>query len=194
MAQRRSTRARRQDPEEEEGRSRHARSQSPNLAPVVGVIATVAVLGVGFAIYSNQNKKPISADDGPSSQSLVDPFAGIEAETGPSGLSPGGKRTGLVERSPAGLLDDPVWVAAATTANEWIDKHNQAQLALKAKDNDTYLTLARQVRGAFNELLEETAEWEIGLSSAYGENDIRVRRIMRERDKWFAIAGKYRGL
>ena len=168
------------------------------MAPVVGIIGTVAILGVGFAVYSNQNKKPASAGEdtgaGSSSSNVVDPFAGIEEETGPRGMSPGGKRTGLVERSPSDLLEDPVWISAAGTANEWIAKHNLAQQALKAKDNDTYLALGPQIRNAFNQLLEDTAEWEMGLLESYGEDDTRVRKIMRERDKWFGIVGKYKGL
>ena len=166
------------------------------MAPVVGIIAVVAIAGVGFAVYSAQNKKPVDAGAGGGGNTVetVDPFASVPDEEGPKGLSPGGKRTGLVSRSPEDLLDDPVWTKAAATANEWIDKHNEAQKALRAKDNDTYLALGPQVRDAFNKLLEDTAEWEMGLSSTYSENDMRVRKIMRERDKWFQIVGKYKGL
>ena len=60
--------------------------------------------------------------------------------------------------------------------------------------NDTYLALGPQIRNAFNQLLEDTAEWEMGLLESYGEDDTRVRKIMRERDKWFGIVGKYKGL
>jgi len=164
------------------------------MAPVVGIISIVAVLGVGFAVYSSQNKKGATGDEGTPKKVEVDPFAGIEDEAGPGRMSPGGKRPGMVERSPSDLLDDPVWVAAASAANEWIAKHNEAQQALKAKDNDAYLPLAREVRVGLNQLLLDTSEWEDGLSTTYGENDARVSRIMNERDKWFKIVGKYRGL
>lgn len=197
MANRRTTRTR-QPPEEEADQPRYAsRNRKQSVAPVVAMVATVAALGIGLAVYSSQNK-PAAGQEGAGGPSTakpaVDPFAGIADETGPRAMSPGGKRTGLVERSPADLLDDPVWTAAANTANSWIAKHNEAQQALKAKDNDRYLALGSQVRDAFNRLLEDTAEWESGLSTRYSEDDTRVRKIMRERDKWFGIVGKYKGL
>lgn len=198
MPNRRTTHARRSSPEEDPDQPRHAsRNRKQSMAPVVALVSAMAALGIGFAAYSSQNKSTASsAGSGePSATQLpVDPFAGVADEAGPSGMSPGGKRSGLVERSPADLLDDPVWTAAAGTANNWIAKHNEAQQALKAKNSDLYLALGPQIRNAFNGLLEDTAEWELGLSSSYGDNDTRVRKIMRERDKWFAIVGKYKGL
>ena len=198
MANTRNTRTRRQPPEEEADQPRHAsRGRKQSVAPVIAMVGSVAALGIGFAAYSSQNKPAAGQGSatGPSTaQPAVDPFAGIADETGPRSMSPGGKRTGLVERSPADLLDDPVWTAAAETANGWIAKHNEAQQALKAKENDRYLALGLQVRDAFNLLLEDTAEWEAGLSTRYSEDDTRVRKIMRERDKWFSIVGKYKGL
>ncbi len=197
MAQRRrNTYSRGEDSGTDSGRRpRPSRNQGPNLVPLLGVVAIVAVAGIGFAIYANNNKRPRhDAQDAGKAASEVDPFAGVPEESGPYPMSPGGKRAGLVDHSPADLLDDPIWVAAATEANEWYVKHKQAQDAFKAKDNKTYLELGPKVLHAFEKLIEETAEWEVELIDKYGENDRRVSQIKAERDKWFAILRKYKGL
>ena len=205
MAQRRhSTRragARRRydpdDPDLEGGGGRHAhRGTSPNMTPVVGVVAAVAVIGVLFAVYANQHKQPAQADTGAGApaDTTVDPFASVPDETGPRGMSPGGKRAGPVDRSPVHLLDDPIWVAAATRANEGYELHRQAQAAKQAKDEAAYMSNALAARDLFNRIAEETALWEAEIADRYGENDLRVRQVMRERDKWFDIIQKYKGL
>ena len=82
----------------------------------------------------------------------------------------------------------------AARANEAYELDALAQQALKKKDNETYLTKGVETRNRFNSLLEETAEWETGLVDTYGEDDRRVKQIMAERDKWFRVIGKYKGL
>jgi len=198
MAHRRRPTSRQRNLEEDDGRRPYAsRNQNPSMAPVVGIIAIVAIAGVGFAVYSAQNKKPVGAGAGAGANTdeRPNPFADMPDEDGPKRLSPGGKRIVQVDRSPTDLLDDPVWIAAATKANALIDKHGQAQAALKAKDNETYLALGREVKGGLETLFEDTYAWEENLRDTYTDEDIRVRKIMDERDRWLELVRRnYKGL
>ncbi len=181
--------------QEEGGRRQPGRNQSPNMAPVIGIVSIVAIGGVMFAVYANQHKKSVDdAEGGGPPIEVVDPFAGVPDEAGPTSRSPGGKRSGLVNRSPEGLLDDPVWNAATVKANEGYAHHAAAQAALKAKDNDSYLAKGLAARDLFNQVLEDTADWELGLLDKFGENDRKVSQIMAERERWFGVIRKYKGL
>lgn len=199
MAQRRRPTSRQRDLQEDGGEPRYAsRSKNPSMAPVVGIIAVVAIAGVGFAVYSAQNKKPADAAEAGASgggTEVVDPFASVPDEAGPSRMSPGGKRVGRVDRSPADLLDDPAWVSAAGKANALYEKHRQAQAALKGKDNDAYLALGREVKEGFEKLFEDTYVWEENLRETYTDEDVRVSKIMNERDRWLELVRRnYKGL
>ena len=163
------------------------------MAPAIAVIAVVAMGGIGFAVYSNSTKKD-AAEEQQAPPAVVDPFANVPKEDGPKGLSPGGKRTGLVSRSPEGLLQDPEWTEFVSRANEAIALHNTAQAALKAGDDGTYRNKGLDAKEKMNVVLEDMWYFYSGLIDEYGEDDRRVRQITAERDKWFKVAGKYKGL
>ena len=165
------------------------------MAPVIAIIAVVALGGIGFAVYSNSNKKE-AVENTETAPTVVDPFANVPKEDGPKGLSPGGKRTGIVERSPAGLLDDPTWVDLTSRANVAIALHNDAQKALKAgpEQDAVYRSKGLDAKDQLNTVLEDMFIWYADLVDKYGENDRRVRQISAEREKWFKVVGKYRGL
>lgn len=165
------------------------------MAPAVAVIAIIAMGGIAFAVYSNSTKKDAAAKDN-AAPAVVDPFANVPKEEGPKGLSPGGKRTSLVERSPAGLLDDPTWLELSERANVAIALHNEAQEALKAgpEQDAVYRSKGIDAKDQLNKVLEDMFVWHADLVEQYGENDRRVRQISAEREKWFTVVGKYRGI
>jgi hypothetical protein len=164
------------------------------MAPVIGVVGVVAVAGILYAISANKNKKPAAAAGGDSTEQAFDPFAGVKSESGPKPMNPGGRSTGEVNRSPSGLLQDPVWIEASAKANEGYALHAAAKKALRAKDNDAYVSNGVSAKELFNKLFEDTYYWEEGLIQKYSEDDRRVKQIMAERSKWLDVAHGYNTL
>ena len=49
-------------------------------------------------------------------------------------------------------------------------------------------------RTLFDTAIIESAEWEMEIQNLYGDNDVLVKKIVRERSRWFDMLGKYRGI
>lgn len=197
MAQRRSTRASRTADGDEERTPYASRNTAPNMAPVVGVIAVIALAGIGFAVYSNSNKESEANESSSTSTQNAntgkDPFAHVAEEpmkTRTGGLS-GGSTT---SRSPENLLSDPGWLDRVRRGQEYIALHEEAQAALKAKDSDLWRSKGLQARDGCNALLEENFEWAVKQEDLYGDKDVRVRQIVATETKWESIVRKYKGI
>lgn len=161
------------------------------MAPVMVAVAAIAIGGLLFAMYANKNKEPASDADSQTRAPVVDPFAGVKDEVGPTRMSPGGRKTGAVDRSPSGLLQDAVWIESCAKANEGYLLAAAAETARRAKDDGAFRQNAVNAKELFNKLFEDTYYWEEDLVEKYGDNDRRVKQIMTERSKWLDTAHRY---
>ena len=64
--------------------------------------------------------------------------------------------------------------------------------AKKAKNQELFDQKAVAARKIFDSAIEDTAIWEEELQAKLGDTDPVVRKVSRERDKWFDIIRKYR--
>lgn len=163
------------------------------MAPLIGAIVVVAVGGLFFAVLASQQKDGVdAAEDGPAQEK--DPFADVDYEDGPRRMNPGGEPIGEVERSPKDLLETPLWVDALERAEEGYALHQAAQQAKREEESGVYLAKGVEAKKIFDQVLEDTAEWETEISNAYTEHDVRVSQVMDIRTRWFSVLGKYKGL
>ena len=160
----------------------------------------VAVLAIGVAGWLN-GKRSTNAPQGdppaPGGAHAADPaadspFADIPRESAPAGRS--GAAANLVSRAPESLVQDPGWVAAKEKAQEAYRLSTEAESAKKAGDDATYRARAVAAREIMDQVTSDTAEWEESIVQRYGDDDVLVAVIQRERGRWFDLMRKYHGL
>lgn len=197
MSNRPHTRSR-ADQGDEERTPRRARKKD-NTAVVAGGIFVFALVAIGAAGWLNRGKTA-KAGDQPAAKTVDDlmqeksPFGGIEAEEGPTRLSPGGKKVATTNLAPLEILETPAWVEAQKTMEGAYAMVKEAEDAKQAGDNATYINKAVTAREIIDEAIIATADWEMDLQDQYGENDVLVKKIVRERSRWFDLLRKYHGL
>ena len=194
----RETRPARHREEEADDRRRPLRRKKDNTPLIIGSVFVVAVLAIGGAGYLNRDraaKAAPSAGDVPEDPYAASPFADIPPEEGPKRMSPGGgPARKITSNSPAGLLAEPIWTGAFAKATAAFALSDEAEAAKASGDNETFLAKAVQAKKQMDVAIIETADWELDLQAKYGDDDSQVRKIGRERDKWFKLLRKYHGL
>lgn len=199
MSQRPHRRSRADQDDDAERAPRRSAKKDNNTAVVAGAIFVFALVAIGAAGWLNRGKTA-KASDAPAPKTVDDlmqeksPFAGIEAEQAPTRYSPGGQRVETTNRAPEEILQTPLWLDAQKKMEGAYALVKEAEEAKQAGDNDTYLDKAVTARGIIDEAIIATADWEMELQDEYGENDILVKKIVRERSRWFDQLRKYHGL
>ncbi len=187
MARRSSQSARRDDDEREPYRRKQ---QAPNMLPMFALLL-LAVVGIGFAGWVQGKKADAAITEQENKPVKTDPSKDMESEAPPErGAATTKLRT--TERAPEGLEQVGLWQSALKVAARGHDLALEAETAKKAEDFDTFNAKGREAWEKFNKALEDTAEWEIEIEERFGETDRQVRKIKRERSKWFKQLGKYR--
>ena len=161
------------------------------MAPVLGFIV-VAALGIGVAgwLHGRKREQPQAAPPAGGTPAIVDPFSDIPAEKPPDGH--GATRMRLTSKAPEGLENTQVWVDARQLAERAYALAAEADAAKAVRDDATYRAKAKAAHAAFDQALESTVLWEQEIDELYGENDRQVRRIHRERSRWFDKMARYR--
>lgn len=117
-------------------------------------------------------------------KSAADPFASVPDELPPG--TPKDPSAGWGDTTvPEGLLAEPTWVKARALADRGLAFGREALKAKEAGDYAGYNAMGAKAREAFDEALEVTAEWELGLIEEYGDTHPQVRQIVRARSDWF---------
>jgi hypothetical protein len=153
----------------------------------VGLIAALGVAG-----WASRNKRA-AAGEGASgaAPAQVDPFANISREAPPT--APGGRgRVRETNRAPVGLLDDPLWLGTMQIAQGAYSLRDQAEDSKASGDLSAFAAKAVNAREAFGRAIDASRAFEDRIIDQYGENDRQVRRVARERNKWFDLRAKYR--
>ena len=181
---------------DDEARGRRGRSsRQDNTAVVAGGIFVLALVAIGAAGYLNRGKLSGSSGTGEPTKTVDDvmqeasPFSDIAPEEAPTG---GGRTT--TNLAPMEIMEAPIWIEAQKKANEAYALSAEAEKAKKDGDNETYLSKAVASRTLFDTAIIESAEWEMEIQNRYGDNDVLVKKIVRERSRWFDMLGKYRGI
>jgi len=186
-------------------RPRAPRNQRSTAA--AGGLFVVAVLAIGAAGWLNGRRSAHPAsppESGPSSvptpgagagaerAAEESPFADIPRESAPAARS--GASRELVSRAPESLVADPAWVAAKAQAQEAFALSKEAEAAKKAGDDATFRAKAVAAREIMDQVTSDTAVWEESIVQRYGDDDVLVAVIQRERGRWFDLMRKYHGL
>ncbi len=161
------------------------------MAPVLGFVV-LGALGIGIAswLYSRKPERSQAAPQGEGAPAIVDPFSDLPAEKPPDGHGP--TRMRLTSKAPEGLENRQVWIDAQRLAERAYALAADADAAKAASDERTYRAQGEAAHAAFDRALESTALWEQEIVELYGENDRQVRRIHRERSRWFDKMARYR--
>lgn len=169
---------------------RPSRDRSP--APLAVTLLALAVIGIGWAGWVNRSRPQPAAAPGESPPE-IDPFADLDDERGPRrGISPGGRRRSGPVTADDGLLADPTWTSAVALAERAFDLVAEAEAAELAGDRSTFADRAVAARDLLSQAIEATASWETDIQAARGETAPVVRKIVRERNRWFDQRAKYR--
>lgn len=169
---------------------RRPTASGPGPLAVVCFVGLIAALGV--AGWASRNKRAAAGEgaSGPA-PAEVDPFASVTREAPPT-ASGGGGRVRETNRAPAGLLDDPLWLGAVQIAQEGYSLRDQAEDSKASGDLSAFAAKAVNAREAFGRAIDASRAFEDRIIDQYGENDRQVRRVARERNKWFDLRAKYR--
>ncbi len=168
--------------------------QGINLAPIAFLI--VGILGAAFAVAvaSNKNKKkgasapaPAAAPDAAPQLSSPNPFADID--NSPSGTA--GTRQTLSDLAPAGLLENPTFLAARALADEGVRLANEAQKAREAGDEAAFQQKGAVAKAKLDTAFERIADWLLEIQDLY-PNDRQVAKVEREVQRWDRARKKVR--
>ena len=159
---------------------------------LIGMFVLVG-LAIGVVGWMNSEKVKQAASEEQAAEAPKGPFQGLPEETGPkSNSSPGASRAPRGAVDLESLSDDPVWLAALEQVKPGYALVAEAEAAKKAKNQPLFDQKAVAARKIFDSAIENTAIWEEGLQEKFGDTDPVVRKVIRERDKWFDIIRKYR--
>jgi len=147
------------------------------------LLGAVIVCGVGLAMMTGGPKKaeqPV-ATTAPASS---DPFADLPPEKPPERGPSGGSKYTFIAKAPEGLHENPNWKKALLLAQEGEEIFQLAAQAHAASDRATLNDKGKQARDKFVSAVELTAEWEEELQAKYGDGNVSVREIVKQRSKW----------
>jgi hypothetical protein len=158
---------------------------------LIGVFVLVG-LAIGVIGWLNSEKVKQAADE-PQKEAPRVPFQDVPDEAAPTrNSSPGASRAPRARIALSDLSDDPVWLAALERVKPGYALVDEAEAAKQAKNQALFDQKAVAAREIFDSAIENTAIWEEELQEKFGDQDPLVRKVIRERDKWFDIIRKYR--
>jgi|GEM_PF-3527273 len=171
--------------------------QGINFAPVLFLIVGILCAAFAVAVASNKNKKkkgstqaaPAAAPSSapaPASNS-TNPFADID--NSPSGTA--GTRKTLSDLAPAGLLENPTFLAARAVAEEGVRLANEAQRARDAGDEAAFQKKGAVAKAKLDTAFERIADWLLEIQDLY-PNDRQVAQVEREIQRWDRARKKVR--
>jgi hypothetical protein len=151
----------------------------------------LAVIGIGVAGWVNgvQRKHAAEAADkvrqvSEDRSNETDPFADVAKEQAPVRTA-SGQMLDSAFAGTGGLFSHPTWVKALELAAVADALTVEAKAAKKKNDHALFNTKGKAAKEKYDEALELTAQWEIDITAKHGENHAEVRRITRQRNKWF---------
>ena len=170
--------------------------QGINLAPIAFLI--VGILGAAFAVAvaSNLDKKgkeersapaPAAAPEAAPGSSSPNPFSDID--NSPSGTA--GTRKTLSDLAPAGLLENPTFLAARAIADQGVQLANEAQKAREAGDEAAFQKKGAVAKAKLDTAFERIAYWLLEIQDLY-PNDRQVAKVEREVQRWDRARKKVR--
>jgi len=185
---------RRVDEESDDNRqTRRDQRATKSPAPVLIGIFVLVGLAIGVTGWLNSEKVKQAASGEEVAKEPAGPFQDLADETGPNPKSaPGASRAPRARIALEDLSDDPVWLTALEQVKPGYALVDEAEAAKKAKNQELFDLKAVAAREIFDSAIENTAIWEEGLQEKFGDRDPIVRKVIRERDKWFDIIRKYR--
>ena len=161
---------------------------------LIGIFVLVGLV-IGVTGWLNSEKVKQAAHE-EQTKTPANPFQDVPDEIGRKPSSaPGASRAPRAPRARIALedlSDDPVWLAALQAVQPGYVLVDEAEAAKLAKNQELFDRKAVAAREIFDSAIEKTAIWEAGLQEEFGDRDRLVRKVMRERDKWFDIIRKYR--
>ncbi len=168
--------------------------QGISLLPVALLIVGILAAALAVAVVTNKNnKKKAAAQSAPAATitetapSAHNPFADID--NSPGGTA--GTRTVLSNRAPAGLLQNPDYIAACALAAEGVALVNEAEKARNAGDEDTFQRKGAVGRAKLDVAFERIADWMLEIQDLY-PNDRQVDKVEREVQRWDRARKKVR--
>lgn len=173
---------------------RRATQAAPNLLPVFATLAVVVVAALAVALMTKKKKEEVPAGGNtPAAVGGANPFADIN--TDPEQFKRAGSgtaRSTTTNNAPPGLADAQVFADARKLAAEASLLVDEAAVAEKAGDTETWRTKSIAAREKFDEVMVMTSDWEIDLIATYGSNDAQVMQIGAEIDVWRKKMNKVR--
>ncbi len=155
------------------------------------------IVAIGAAGWASRNTFSASSaeDVAPGTAPKVDPFADVPEENSPTGGGgSGSSRIMETNLAPEGLLAEPTWRGAIDLVEQAFALSKEAETAKKSDDDALYRSKAIKAREVIQRALDATAEFEMNAQEKYGETDRLVRKVIRERQRWFDLRTKYRSL
>lgn len=188
-----SARRRVDDESDDHRQVRRAQRKATSPAPVLIGIFVLVGLAIGVTGWMNSDKVKQAASEEQVRETPAGPFQDLPEETGPRAKSgPGASRAPRSRIALENLSDDPVWLSALEQVKPGYALVDEAEAAKKAKNQELFDLKAVAARKIFDSAIEKTAIWEEELQEKFGDQDLIVRKVIRERDKWFDIIRKYR--
>ena len=167
-------------------------SSSSSMAPVIAIVGVIALLAGGFGLLAKQDDATPRSDADAVKKSAAEspstnPFADVSVEM------PGDKRKKRKQLAPPNMDQTPIWVEAKTMADQGKTLIDEALVAQKKGDEDTYRD--KGLRGA--KLLEDArtkcVDWWIDQYDKY-PGDIQLERMSRQMKSWTKARKKVRFL
>lgn len=169
-------------PPQEARPERRRTKRGPSLAPLYGGML-VAILAIVVVALAKKNDKAREGAEQPVVEDDPAPRGNPFSRTARS--KNGEDATASYETAPSDLLQSQVWIDALGTAEEGLIALRAAREKRDAGDQGGYIDGAVHARDLFNQALDDTVEWEMGLVEKHGEQDPLVRKVQEERAKWF---------
>lgn len=158
---------------------------------LIGIFVLVGLV-IGVTGWLNSEKIKQAAHE-EQTKTPANPFQDVPDEIGRKPSSaPGASRAPRARIALEDLSDDPIWLAALQAVQLGYVLVDEAAAAKRAKNQELFDRKAVAAREIFDSAIENTAIWEVALQEEFGDRDRLVRKVMRERDKWFDIIRKYR--
>lgn len=167
-----------------------------NFAPVLFLSVGIIAAAFAVAVASNKNKKGGSDPSAPAAASSTAPAPASSApnpfsdiDNSPSGTA--GTRKTLSDVAPAGLLENPTFLAARAIADQGVQLANEAQKAREAGDEATFQQKGAVAKAKLDTAFERIADWLLEIQDLY-PNDRQVAKVEREVQRWDRARKKVR--
>ncbi len=165
-----------------------------NFAPALFLTVGIIAAAFAVAVASNKNKKggsdplaPAAAPASAPASSASNPFSDID--NSPSGTA--GTRKTLSDVAPAGLLENPTFLAARAIADQGVQLANEAQKARDAGDEAAFQQKGAVAKAKLDTAFERIADWLLEIQDLY-PNDRQVAKVEREVQRWDRARKKVR--